>query len=186
MMNREKLMAENVHKYNADMSAFVALFSSFQFCEQHGLGVGAMSSLMKLIGSIMGDQVRPKWWPKSSDQVEALLEFPDFKKESHDVHHFCPVCEKRFPFLEPCQYKGEARQICDRDRCNGKRFRAEGMVVVPTQLAYYKKPHLIFQRFAQSPELMEALKQERLKREEKMKMCHEWEDWFHGKCQVLW
>jgi hypothetical protein len=180
-MDRAKLMTEDVHKYNNQMSGFVALFKSFQLCEQHGLGQGAMTDLVKLIGSIMGDKVRPEWWPASADHVERLLEFPDFKTECYDIHNFCPVCEKRFPLLQACQYKDSAHQICWRNGCDGKRFRTEGRSVIPTLQAYYKKPKLIFRKFAEDPVLMEALKSERQRRVEKMETVLEWEDWFDGK-----
>jgi hypothetical protein len=39
-MDRAKLMTEDVHKYNNQMSGFVALFKSFQLCEQHTMALG--------------------------------------------------------------------------------------------------------------------------------------------------
>jgi hypothetical protein len=40
--------------------------------------------------------------------------------------------------------------------------------VIPTLQAHYKKPKLIFRKFADDPVLMEALKSERHRRVEKM------------------
>ena len=56
-----------------------------------------------------------------------------------------------------------------------------GRSVIPTLQAYYKKPKLIFRKFAEDPVLMEALKSERQRRVEKMETVLEWEDWFDGK-----
>mgnify|MGYP005638404661 CR=1 FL=1 len=115
-------------------------------------------------------------------EVEKLLGFPDFKRESYTIHHFCPVCECRFNYLQPHQYTLASAQVCRQPDCNGKRFRTEGASLVASQLAYYKKPVKIFEKLAASPELMGALKEERKRRDTLMETSFEWEDWFDGKC----
>ena len=64
-MDVASLSRTAVHKYNTSLSGFNALFLTFRLCEQHGLGVNAMSDLVTLIGSIMGDGIRQAWWPTS-------------------------------------------------------------------------------------------------------------------------
>ena len=133
-MDVASLSRTAVHKYNTSLSGFDALFLTFRLCEQHGLGVNAMSDLVTLIGSIMGDGIRQEWWPTSCAQVEKLLGFPDFKREAYTIHHFCPVCECRFNYLQPHQYTLASAQVCRQPDCNGKRFRTEGASLVASQL----------------------------------------------------
>ena len=128
------------------------------------------------MAAIMGNDLCPDWWPTSADQVERLLEFPEFKSQTYDIHHFCPVCGRRFSnLLAPSEYGQSPLQICSNPGCEGKgkRFRREGSALVPTQVAYYKKPARIFEKLARSREVMEVLAKERERREEKMKTLYE-------------
>lgn len=146
------------------------------------------SDLVKLMAAIIGNDLCPDWWPTSADQVERLLQFPEFKSQTYDIHHFCPVCGRRFSnLLAPSEYGQSPLQRCSNPGCEGKgkRFRREGSALVPTQVAYYKKPARIFEKLARSREVMEVLAKERERREEKMKTLYEWEDWFDGESQFI-
>ena len=57
------------HKYNTELSAFEVLFRCFAFCEQHSMGVGAETDLLRLVANILGKELTPKWWPMTADST---------------------------------------------------------------------------------------------------------------------
>ena len=102
------LLRTAAHQYNTELSAFEVLFRCFAFCEQHSMGVGAETDLLRLVANILGKELTPKWWPMTADRLEQLVEFPDFKSSNYDVHHFCAGCGERFsPLLTQVNIAGK-------------------------------------------------------------------------------
>jgi len=175
----EELLEMPCHEHTTQ-TAWMAMYELFRLVTVNELGVTVASSLLKLIGNVLGE-LAAEWWPNTLEELEKLL---DFKGVAHMYRseHFCPCCSNRFgPPLEEDEYVDHADDVCKREDCPGMRFKKilnpkKKMRVVPLEQCYFYRLERIFEEAEEDESTMRVLRKETMARMFSLRLrCGEWQ-----------